>query len=311
MANTIHPEAEAFLNLLSANPLPDQLRQAGAVARFRAMAAASLSFQGEPEPVYRFDDDMIVTSAGSLPVRLYRPAAGVLPVLLFFHGGGFVSGSTATYDPALRMLANVTGWCVAAVDYRLAPEHPFPAAPEDCYASLAWLADNAAKYDVRPSSIVTIGDSAGGQLAAVVAMMARDRGGPIPAGIVALYPNADLRIDREYPSLRQHDGTLILRSDVDEVLQAYLPTGIDRKLPYVSPGLAEDLSGLPPTMIATCECDPLRDEGELFARELAGAGVNVRSICLKGMIHGVLSLGGVLSSTRRLAADIREFLTTL
>jgi acetyl esterase len=126
-----------------------------------------------------------------------------------------------------------------------------------------------------------------------------------------LYPNTDLRDDREYPSLSEHDGKLVLRDDLDHALSAYLPANVDRLQPYVSPALADDLSNLPPTMLVVCECDPLRDEGELLGRRLATAGVRVQTVCLKGMIHGVLSLGGILSVTRVLAQNIRNFLSTL
>lgn len=210
------------------------------------------------------------------PIRLraYRSSQQKpLPAVLFCHGGGFVAGTLHGYDVPLRWLALRSGWQVVAVDYRLAPEHPYPAAPEDCMAALRFLA--AGGLDADPTRLVVAGDSAGGLLATVLARRARDEKLPLRRQVV-LYPNIDLREDEPCPSRRAFDGTVIRIDELHRSLRLYLGEH-DRSLPDISPLLAPDLHGLCPALLIINECDPLRDEAERYADRLQNAGVPVHS----------------------------------
>jgi acetyl esterase len=228
---------------------------------------------------------------------------------MYMHGGGFTAGSIESIDTTLRNLAKLTGWLVASVEYRLAPEHPYPAAPADCYAAFLHLASRASSLNIDPARIVVAGESAGGLLAAVVALQARDRRGPRLAGFVCLYPLTDLRDQCSYPSMAEHDGNVFHIRDLRGFLNLYLPPGVDRSQATVSPGLAADLSGLPPALIVSCDFDPIRDEGRVFARRLSEAGVAVDAINMPGMIHAVMPLAGLLPEAyAQMITHIRSFL---
>jgi acetyl esterase len=318
MAGIPTAEAQAVIDIISKSSQPASSSKhpprdaRELVASARARALSTVTLQGSPAVLHAVTDHQFKGAGGSLAMRVYRPAGGVLPVLLYFHGGGFVSGSIESYDPAFRTVAQKTGWIIAAAEYRLAPEHPYPAAPEDCYAALIHLAAQAPSLGVDPDRIVAAGDSAGGLLAVSVALMTHDRLGPALAGIACLYPNVDLRDNRAYPSMAEHDGKLINLQELAQMLSLYLPDGVDRTQPYASPALAPDLTGLPPALILTCECDPLRDEGETFARRLSAAGVILDAARLDGMVHGVLSLMGILPAGAALMmVRINRFLQSL
>ncbi len=294
MPDTLTDESRSALETLaSAAPPPadaaDIPTTAEIVAAMRAMVLALSPLQGEPLPMHGVTDLQIDGPAGALTLRLYRPAPGRLPVILYLHGGGFIAGSVQAYDTALRVLAHRTGWAVAAVDYRLAPEHPYPAAPEDCFAAFRHVTGHAADHDLDGARVVIAGDSAGGLLSVVVALMARDRGGPAPAGLLCLYPNADMREDRDYPSLRLHDGKAISVAAVTRLFRLYIPDAANRLQPYASPVLAS-LSGLPRALFITSGCDPLRDEGEALANRMRDAGSDATVVRLQGALHGVLSI---------------------
>ena len=305
-------EAQAVVDRIAANDYgrPDHILGDDAwTALYRDKILRMIPLAGEPSQL-ECVRHQVEGDDGPLDLRVYRSAPGVLPGLVYFHGGGFIAGSLDTHDPALRSLAAATGAAVIAVDYRRAPEHPFPAAPEDCYATTVHVAANSARFGVDPARIVVAGDSAGGTLAAAVAVMARDRGGPSLAGQVCLYPATDLRGARSYPSLDEWDGTIVARADDDRAYGLYL-AGADASHPYASPLLALNHAGLPAALVVTCECDPLRDEGEAYAARLRQADVAVEQMQLPGMIHGVLQMGGYLDATRTLMVAVGRWLEGL
>lgn len=210
-------------------------------------------------------------------------------MLVFFHGGGFVIGSIELYEEFCRALTNGAGCIVVSVGYRLAPEHKFPAAVEDCYSATKWVAVNAKAIDGDSTHIAVGGDSAGGNLAAVVAVMARDEGSVPLVFQLLLYPTTNLAHDTL--SMQENaSGYLLTRDDMFWFRSLYLPNDADRNNPYASPLLAQDLHGLPPALVITAEYDPLRDEGEAYTTRLREAGVTVVCTRYNGMIHGFLIL---------------------
>ncbi len=249
--------------------------------------------------------------AGAIPARLYRPGIpGPLPVFVLLHGGGFVIGDLDTADNLARFLCNHVGCAVLSVDYRLAPEHPFPAAVEDSYAAVCWAAAHAAELGGDPGRLLVGGDSAGGTLSAVAAQLARREGGPELAGQVLFYPSTD-SVSLSTPSFQAFgDKALGLpRRDVDWFLAQYAPDHSQRADARLSPLLAADFSGLAPAVVVTAEFDVLRDEGEDYARRMQAAGVQVKLMRCNGMIHGFLSMIGLLHRAggyfEQIAAEIR------
>ena len=227
------------------------------------------------------------TDADGVPVRVYQPVGeGPFPVVMMFHGGGWVIGDLTTADGQSREVCRQVEAVVISVDYRLAPEHPFPAAADDCYAATLWAARNARRYRGDPGRLALAGDSAGGNLAAVVAQMIRDKGGPAVAFQLLVYPVTDgVNFDR--PSYHENGQDYMLTTDsMHWFWNHYAPNGEDRRNPYASPLLAENLTGLPPALVMTAEYDPLRDEGEAYAEMLGKAGVDAELIRCDGLIHG-------------------------
>ena len=224
---------------------------------------------GPEEPVAQVDT-RVLPGAVQIPVRVYRPSlANDLPALIYFHGGGFVICNLDTHDRVCRGLANASGCVVVSVDYRLAPEHKFPAAAEDAYSATRYVAEHAGEFGIDPSRIAVGGDSAGGNLATVVAMMARDRGGPALKFQLLIYPVTDFT---EHVTQSERDygqGYFLDEELMDWFADQYFATKADRHLPYGSPSKASDLRQLPPAMVITGECDPLRDQGEAYAEQAA------------------------------------------
>jgi acetyl esterase len=259
------------------------------------------SAAGTREPVARVEDRRIPGPAGEIPVRIYRPEAdGPLPVVVFLHGGGWVAGDLNTHDLICRILTNAARCAVVSVDYRLAPEHRFPAGSDDCCAATAWTASNAASIGADPTRMAVAGTSAGGTLAAVVAMMARDRRGPRLACQVLWYPATDAAMDT--PSHRDHStGSyyLLSRADMAWFWNCYLSSERDRANPYCCPGVAKDLSGLPAALIITAEYDPLRDEAEEYAARLRRAGVATKCTRYEGVTHAFTGMASVLDKGRQ------------
>jgi acetyl esterase len=265
---------------------------------------------GEPEPVHEVNDVTIPGPGGELPLRLYRPAGErPLPVLLYFFGGGWVLGTIDTADGVSRALANSSGALVAVVGYRLAPEHPFPAAVDDCYAAVRWVAGHADEIGADPARLAVGGDSAGGNLAAGVALRAR-ADGPALAGQLLVYPNTDQLADDE--SMRAADDPYLFnRHSVAWYRQHYLADPGDAANPLASPLRARSLAGLPPALVITAEYDPLRDQGEAYARRLAAEGVQVELSRYPGMAHGFFTMAGTLDASRaaldQAASRLREW----
>ena len=235
--------------------------------------------------------------AGSVPLRVYRPAEGILPALVFFHGGGYVVGDLDTHDVVCRQLAAQSGVAVIAIDYRLAPEHPFPTAIDDAWAATKWIAAHATDLRVDASRLAVGGDSAGGCLAAVVALMARDAGGPTLRHQVLIYPVTDLSVDE--PSPNDGVGYGLTRDLMRWYAAQYAPAREHRLDWRTSPLLAPSVDRVPPALVITAAVDPLRDEGEAYARRLEAAGVAVDYLCLGGMIHGFLTMGGRIDTANR------------
>jgi acetyl esterase len=261
------------------------------------------AFRGQPKEVAKSEDRKIPGPAGDIPVRIYTPAgSGPFGALVYFHGGGWVIGNIETHDVTCRELTHVTPCVTVSVDYRLAPEHKFPAGPEDCYAATKWVADNARSVNVDPNRIAVGGDSAGGNLAAAIALMARDRGGPKLAYQLLIYPAIDAA--DETPSHREFtkDGYILSRADMEWFWGYYLADK-HRTNPYACPSRAKSLAGLPPAFVLTAEFDPLRDEGEAYAQALRKAGVAVTAKRYDGVCHGFVSMAALLDAGKRAVAE--------
>jgi acetyl esterase len=241
--------------------------------------------------------------AGGIPVRVYRPSEeSDLPVLVYLHGGGWAICSIETHDVTCRELANGAGCVVVSVEYRLAPEHRFPAAVEDCYAALGWVAGHAASLGGDPARLAVGGDSAGGNLAAVVALLARERGGPRLCHQLLVYPITDHAFDTT--SYRENaEGPLLTRETMRGFWGLYLAREEDGRNPLASPLRAPDLAGLPSAHVITAEYDPLRDEGEAYAKRLAAAGVPVVQRRYDGMIHGFFGFTAQIDRAGEAVAD--------
>jgi len=284
----LDPQAQAFLDQMEALNAPalNTLTPEDARKAF-GMMAELLGL--EPEPIAKSEDRLIPGPGGQIPVRIYTPEGSEpFPVLVFFHGGGFVIGSVELYDEFCRELANGAGCMVVSVDYRLAPEHKFPVAVEDCYAATEWVAENAKAIGGNPELIAVGGDSAGGNLSAVVALMARDKGTPPLVFQLLIYPATDFV--HETQSSRENADYFLTKDDMAWFSSLYLRSETDGSNPQASPLLAEDFSGLPPALVITAEFDPLRDEGEAYADRLREAGVDTVCTRYNGMIHGFLGL---------------------
>ena len=227
---------------------------------------------------------------GDIPIRLYYPAGdGPFPVLVYFHGGGWVIGDLDTHHGFCHALAKTSGCLVVAVDYRLAPEHRYPAAVEDAYAATRWVAENSELIQADPDRFAVCGDSAGGHLAAVVSLMARDRQGPRIDLQILIYPITDCSFDT--PSYEENqEGYMLTRDLMKWFWNHFINIESEADDPYVSPLRAESFSDLPPALILTAEYDPLRDEGEAYAEKLQGAGVNATLTRYPGMIHAFIRM---------------------
>jgi acetyl esterase len=296
---------------------PVDVTKSGTQVRAEVKAAAARSIPGETEEVGSVEDRTIPGPFGPIPVRHYRPlpagtqpTTGPLPLVVFFHGGGWTVCDLDSHDGICRALANASGCAVVAVDYRLAPEHRFPIPVEDAYAATCWLVQNAADLGCDPERVAVVGDSAGGNVAAVVAMMAHDRGGPALALQVLVYPVIDHSDTTDSHRDNGRGGYSLTSAEVMYYWGQYLAHPADGGNPYASPIRAEDLSGLARALVVTAEFDPLRDEGEAYAQRLQQAGVQVRLHRYDGMFHSFLSFLAVLDEARQLrdeiAAELRD-----
>lgn len=290
MATELHPQAEELLHDLSASGVPPLYRQSVVEAR-ETYLDLTVS-ESDPEPVERVDGTEVDGPNGPIPIRIYEPRdadiEGPLPALVFLHGGGWVVGDLDTHDLTSRAFANAAGCLVVSVDYRRAPEAPFPAPLEDCYAVVDWLADDPT-LDADPGWIAVGGDSAGATLATGVALLARDRDGPEIARQLLIYPVTDHAFDTDSYT-ENASGYFITRGDMERFWDDYLETDLDGDHPYASPLRTPDLADLPPATVITAGFDPLRDEGRAYADRLEDAGVPVNRLEYPDMIHGFLTM---------------------
>lgn len=303
----VDPQAQALLDQMAAfeGPALQDMTPEQARTTFRAFAA----LMPVPE-TGAVADHSVPVDGGEITVRVFSPLEhdrqNPLPVLVWFHGGGFTVGDLATSDATAAELANSTGCVVANVDYRLAPEHPFPGPLEDCYAAVQWVVDAAADLGVDSARVAVGGDSAGGNLAAAVCLLARERGGPAIRFQLLVYPCLDPR--RSYPSYRENgEGLLLTASVMEWFWHNYLGDG-DPEAPLAAPIYAPDLGGLPPALVVTAEYDPLRDEGEAYAERLRQAGVIAESSRYDGQIHGFVGLYGMFDAGRKAVDEISRAL---
>jgi acetyl esterase len=283
----LHPQVQEHLDRLGGTGFADLHEFSPEQVRLGMRAMTEQL--GAPEPVASVVDMTAGTDVGDLPLRVYHPEPGrPLPVVVFFHGGGFVLGDLETHDRLARSLANRSERVVVAVDYPLAPEHKYPAAPEAAFTATRWVAEHGEEIGADPSHLAVAGDSAGGNLAAVVAMKARDAGGPRIDLQVLIYPDLDFR--RTNFSIREFAGKYgnVSRPTQTWFMDHYLNAEEEKLDPLVSPLLAPDLSGLPPALIVTAEYDALRDEGEAYGEQLREAGGESTVRRYDGMIHEFL-----------------------
>lgn len=294
---TLHPQAQAVLDLL--NAAPTQLKELPPAEARAAYDRFILPRNFDPVSLGKVEDRMIHGPAGELRVRIYTPegASGPRPVFLFIHGGGFVIGSIESRDPQCRLICRDVGCIVISVDYRLAPEDPFPAAPDDCWATLQWCADNATALGGDSARIAVGGESAGGNLAAGLARRARDSGGPALAAQILVYPLTDMYFEQNLPSYKYLDEDYFLtREQMAWYCECYAPGVTRTDDVLLSPCKEENLSGLPPAQIITAEFDPLRDDGKRYGERMAEAGVPVEYTCISGMIHGYWHYGKLIDA---------------
>lgn len=283
---SLDPQIAAIIEQLDRG-FPPVHEMSGAQAR--ALIRSRMVPPAQPEPIAEVADRSVEGQGGPIPVRVYRPeATGPLPLVVYAHGGGFVFCDLDSHDGLCRNIANLVPAVVVSVDYRLAPEHPWPAAAEDVYAVTCWAHDNAAALGADPGRLVVGGDSAGGNLAAVTTVISRDRGGPTPAAQLLLYPVIAADFDTEsYRLFGQgyYNPTPALRWYWD----CYVPAAEDRAHPYAAP-LNADLRGLPPAVVVVAGHDPLRDEGLAFGAALEAAGVPTVQLRYEGGIHGFMTM---------------------
>jgi acetyl esterase len=303
----LHPEVRELLEKMDsegAPPLESQDPVEARNARVKPMAELG----GKPDVLGRVEDLSVPGPAGDVPVRLYaNEAGGLRPALIYFHGGGFVFGNLDTHDAVCRAIAKASGAVVISVDYRLAPEHKFPAAVDDSYAATLWVAANAEKLGIDARRIAVGGDSAGGNLATVIAMRCRDAGRPALAAQLLIYPVTDVSTFETGSHREFAEGYFLSRAAMQWFTGHYLASADQKSHPEASPLLASNLSGLPPALVITAEFDPLRDEGEAYAERLKQAGVPVTVRRYPGMIHGFVSMQGVLAGGREAIQEAAQF----
>jgi acetyl esterase len=302
----LHPEAEHLLAALVQAGVPPSEESTVPVAR--ANAHGFIDLQGEAVELDSVRDATVPGPAGDISVRVYTPSgADAPPVIMYFHGGGWVIGNLDVSDKPCRTLAKAAGAVVVSVDYRLGPEHRYPAAFDDCYAATAWVAEHAADLGADAGRLAVAGDSAGGNLAAAVALAARDRGGPSIGAQLLVYPITDFNFGTASYD-ENKDGYLLTKGSMQWFWAHYLGAQDLGQDPYACPARAENLAGLPPAYVATAEYDPLRDEGEAYAAALHDAGVPVTARRFDGMTHGFFWTLGATPSAAGIIDDMVEVL---
>ena len=302
---SLHPQVVALLERAAKSQLPPYWQVPAAVARrlYRDVRGALTPDPPAVESSYLL---LAPGKAGPIPVRTYRPKGSskdeTLPALVYFHGGGWVIGDLDTHDVVCRTLANGARCAVFSVEYRKAPESPFPAAVEDCFSALKYVSENEKTLKINASTVAVGGDSAGGNLATVTALLARDRGGPPVAFQLLIYPGTDQRMG--HPSIdRNGEGYLLTKKTMQYFRAFYLPNQPDYENWRASPLLAKSLAGLPPAYVMTCGYDPLLDEGRAYAERLKKEGVAVEYREHADMVHGFITMGRALDTANTALAD--------
>jgi acetyl esterase len=289
----LHPQAQALCDLVNATRVPVAPQDRVAQTRLGWGLLIAMA-GGEPEPMFAVDD----RDADGVPVRVYRPSGDIeLPVLVVFHGGGWVIGNVEQFDVIARQLAATSGAVVVSVEYRLSPEFRFPVPLDDCWRALEWTAAHATEIGGDASRLAIGGDSAGGNLAAVCALRARDHGGPALALQVLVYPVCDCRFDTE-SYLTNGEGFVLEAEQMQWFFDCYTGGNVDPADGRISPLRMPDLSSVAPAVVITAEYDPLRDEGEAYAQRLREAGVPVEHRRYDGLIHGFFGLSGAFDASR-------------
>jgi acetyl esterase len=295
----LDPHVKRFLHMVAAGGIPDVSELTPAEMR-QAILRLAQAVDVKDIPIGKRENRELPGFGGPLPVRIYIPAAidtGKSAGFVYFHGGAGVFCNLETHEGICRMLANESGCRVISVDYRLAPEHKFPAAVEDSYFATKWISEHALELGIDPDRIAIGGDSAGGTLAAVVCQLAKQTGGPRLALQVLFCPVTDVSADTESrKAYAEH--YFFDKTTMEWALRHYCPSGIDLEDPRISPLCASDLAGLPHAHIHTAEFDPVRDEGKAYAVRLKSAGVKVRYTCHEGMIHHFYGMAGVIPYAR-------------
>jgi acetyl esterase len=313
----LHPQTRALLDLIAERQIPPThtLSVADARAYYRDRRSVT---QPAPPDVAQIQDLQAGGPHGAIPVRLYRPLGvtdgQVLPVLVYFHGGGWTIGDLDTHDTLCRELANGAGCAVVSVDYRMGPEHRFPAAVDDCLAATQWVHRHAAELHLDPARLAVGGDSAGGNLATVVSIAARD-GGELPIAYqLLIYPATDQH--RSAPSHTENgEGYLLTRDTMAYFTGHYIADPAQYADWRASPLLHDDLGRLPPALVLTAGYDPLRDEGQAYAEKLTAAGNRASYVCFDRQIHGFIVMGKVLDEANTAvalcAAELKRAFATL
>jgi acetyl esterase/lipase len=287
MDRRLDPDAQSLLEVVAAMEATPMHALPVDAARER-MRSAFIT-RDEPMALHEVRDASVSTPAGALRCRLYRPGAGELPMALFLHGGGWTVNDIDTHDRLCRRIASKSGWLVASLDYRLAPEHKYPAALTDSYFGYRWLLDNAGALGGDGGCCAVVGESSGASLAAGLTLLLRDLGGPMPSFQVLAYPATD--VFDSHPSYRERGTGYALDRDLMRwYLGHYIPAGWDSKDPYLNPLAATSLAGLPPALVMTAEFDPLRDESVAYAEKLATDGVAVEHVHAEDQMHGFLMM---------------------
>ena len=300
----LHPEAQQFLTGVEAMGLPPF--ETLSVEEGRAVIAGLGGFMGEPEEVASVVDTIVPGPEADIPLRIYMPEGeGLRPAIMYFHGGGFTTGSIDLIDPLCRALANRSGCAVVAVGYRLAPEYPYPAAPTDAYVSTSWIAAKGPVYGIDNGRIAVMGDSAGANLATVTCMAARDNGDEFSIALQVLVYPVTVMADADFPSRTENSEGYLLDSGMIRWFFGHYLTGCPERAeePYCSP-LVGNLADLPPAIIVVAEYDPLRDEGIAYAERLKEDGVFVDLRREQGMIHGFFWLGAAIARGRDLVEEL-------
>lgn len=296
---------KGFLDQMKALGGPT-LAQAGPVAGREQFIALMQLVGPKDVPVGKTQNIAVPGPAGPIAIRVYTPVAAggeAMPALVYFHGGGFVIGGIETHDGLCRVMANEGGLRVISVEYRLAPEHKYPAALDDAFAALKWVAGNAAEIGVDANRIAVGGDSAGGNLAAVVAQLAKTEGAPKIVFQLLIYPVTQLAADAQTRSMRENaKGYFLEKESMDWFTKLYCPDARHRADARLSPLLCADLAGLPPAYVVTAGFDPLRDEGKAYADKLDAAGVAVTYVNYPGMVHGFFSMRSLIPKAREAVA---------